>query len=363
MIVQSMKFLLRRAILALITPCLVAIPASAERYRAVRDGDTVKLSDAATDTSVWIMPSVGNIAYRMTVKGHDVLRWPHSSLDAFRADPRATGIPFMGPWINRLDEQAFYANGTRYPFDMELGNVRGDIPIHGFLTTAHQWQLVAANADRGSAWATSRLEFYKQPGWMKQWPFAHTIEMTYRLQEGALEVMTTIVNLSAEPMPVAVGFHPYFQLTDSLRDEWTIAVGAGTHWKLAQNKVPTGETEPIERFLAQPGASRLRDLDLDDDFSDLVRDARGRATMTVRGKTERLDIVLGPNYRAAVVWAPKATPGGPERNFICVEPMAGITNATNMAQKGTYKELQSIPPGGTWRESFWVRPSGFETTP
>jgi aldose 1-epimerase len=38
----------------------------------------------------------------------------------------------MGPWINRLDEQAFYANGTRYPFDMALGNVRGAIPIHGF---------------------------------------------------------------------------------------------------------------------------------------------------------------------------------------------------------------------------------------
>ena len=40
----------------------------------------------------------------------------------------------MGPWINRLDEQAFYANGKRYAFDMTLGNVRGAIPIHGFMT-------------------------------------------------------------------------------------------------------------------------------------------------------------------------------------------------------------------------------------
>jgi len=37
------------------------------------------------------------------------------------------------------------------------------------------------------------------PPWMKQWPFAHTIEMTYRLANGELEVSTTIVNLSAEP--------------------------------------------------------------------------------------------------------------------------------------------------------------------
>ena len=34
-------------------------------------------------------------------------------------------------------------------------------------------------------------------------------------------------------------------------------------------------------------------------------------------------------------------------------------DALNLAQKGLYKELQSIPSGGTWHESFWVQPSGF----
>jgi hypothetical protein len=31
----------------------------------------------------------------------------------------------------------------------------------------------------------------------------------------------------------------------------------------------------------------------------------------------------------------------------------------NAAHKGTYKELQSIPAGGVWEESFWVRTRGF----
>jgi aldose 1-epimerase len=39
--------------------------------------------------------------------------------------------------------------------------------------------------------------------------------------------------------------------------------------------------------------------------------------------------------------------------------MAAITDAMNLAQKGLYKDLQSIPPGGTWQESFWIRPRGF----
>ena len=31
----------------------------------------------------------------------------------------------------------------------------------------------------------------------------------------------------------------------------------------------------------------------------------------------------------------------------------------NAAQKGLYKELQSIAPGGSWQESFWVSTSGY----
>jgi aldose 1-epimerase len=84
----------------------------------------------------------------------------------------------MGPWINRLDEQAFYANGKRYPFDMSLGNVRGTIPIHGFLTGTSEWRVTSVDAGGLGATITSRLEFFRQPSWMKQWPFAHTIEMT-----------------------------------------------------------------------------------------------------------------------------------------------------------------------------------------
>jgi aldose 1-epimerase len=39
--------------------------------------------------------------------------------------------------------------------------------------------------------------------------------------------------------------------------------------------------------------------------------------------------------------------------------VTAIINGLNLAHKGLYKELQSIPPGGVWQESFWVRPSGF----
>jgi hypothetical protein len=34
--------------------------------------------------------------------------------------------------------------------------------------------------------------------------------------------------------------------------------------------------------------------------------------------------------------------------------MAGITDAVNLAQRDLYHELQTVAPGATWRESFWI---------
>ena len=327
----------------------------AEAYRAEQIGDVVRLEDVENGIVVSVLPSSGNVTIDMRVNGRNVLRFPYESVEDFRArDTRGMiGIPFLGPWANRLDEQAFFANGQRYAFDMGIGNIRGDLPIHGFLTTTKRWRVVEMTADAQAAWVTSRLEFYRDPAWMKQFPFAHTVQMTHRLAGGTLEVRTRLDNLSFESMPVAIGFHPYFEITDAPRDDWTIAIGAKTRWMLSPAKVPTGETEPIERLFPDRRAVPLREHDLDDVFGDLERDGSGRATMSVWGRRQRIDVLFGSNFRAAVVYAPR------EREFICFEPMAGITDSMNLAQRGLYRELQTIEPGGTWCESFFVRPSGF----
>ena len=369
------------------------VVAAQPRYSVKTTGDIVQLRDTKTDTTVSVMTSVSN-AYEMVVKGQNLIRMTFGTVDEFRARPGLNGIPLLAPFANRLDEQAFYANGKKYNFDMELGNVRGTIPIHGYLSGVKDWKLIEAKADATAAWVTNKLDFYRNPQWMKQFPFAHTLEMTYRLQDGVLEVRTKIENLSVEPMPVAIGFHPYFQLTDSSREDWTLSVGAKTRWLLADNKIPTGETEAIGKFFPDPHAIPLKDFDLDDVFGDLERDAQGRAVVSVKGKGQQLDVLVGPNYRSLVLYSPNpanarggggggrgqgqtpappapatpATPGVPltgtnpnlpTRGFIAFEPMVGITDSMNLAQKGLYKELQSIPPGGSWQESFWLRPKGF----
>jgi aldose 1-epimerase len=332
---------------------LFALAANAANYSArqavVDTVDVVILADAARKTEVTILPSIGNMAYELKVNGKNVLYVPEGGLAKFKARPSLNGIPFLAPWGNRLDQPAFFANGKKYIFNMGLGNVRGNIPMHGFLTSSPAWKVAAVKADGKSAWVTSRLEFWKYPDMMAQFPFAHTIEMTYRLREGVLQVETVLHNQSVEPMPVSIGFHPYFRLAESPRDKWKIHVPVRDHWVVDRNKIPTGQIEPA----GLPDPLLLEGRTFDDYYSNLIRGADGKAEFWIQGEKEKLSVLFGPKYTVCVLYVPA---GG---QSLCFEPMAAMTNAMNMAQAGTYKELQSIPPGGEWRESFWVRPSGF----
>ena len=410
-----------RLVLAATFALALAAPAAAQRYTAKQDGDVIELADTSAQMNVSVVWSMSD-AWRIQVKGKDLVR-SSATLADFQARPGFNGMPLLAPFANRLDETAFYANGKKYNFDLELGNVRGPIPSTGFVNGSKAWQLVEFKADGKGAWVTCKLDFYKNPQYMQQFPFAHTITMTYRVADGALEVRTRLDNLSNEPMPVVIGYHPIFELPDGTRNDWTVSADAKTHWIEIPQRLPTGETQPIENFFGsdrtaiQLGKYAL----IDDVFTDLVRDANGRATMKLQYNGKELHVSLGPKYKTVLMWstplgggggggrgggagrgggqgqgapaagggraaaaaapapsgpfpvdpaqgvkvAPPAVPpaeGAPApatKGFIAFEPMVAITNALNLAHKGAYKDLQSIQPGGSWEESFWITTKGY----
>jgi len=343
------------AALALLLPSMTAATnAKYAAQRTVVDGiNIVELSDTAHRTTVSIAPSIGNMAYQILVAGKNILWFPYHSPAEIRGNPQLCGVPFLAPWANRLDDDAYWANGKRYVLNPSLGNIRRDShqkPIHGLLVFSPAWVLIEASADQNSSWATSRLEFWKHPDLMAQFPFAHSLTMTYRLSNGIVEVETGIENLSAEPMPVAIGFHPYFRLDDSPRDQWKVHIAARDQLALNSMLIPTGERKPIE--FSDP--YRLEGGQIDTVFAGLTPSPDGRPRFWVEGKRERITVAYGTRFPIAVVYAP------PGREFICFEPMSAITNAFNLAHAGIYRDLQSVPPGGQWRESFRIEPHGFD---
>ena len=171
-----------RLLLAAIVTLACAAPAAAQRYTAKQNGEVIELADATAQMNVSVVSSMSD-AWRIQVKGHNLVR-TSATLEEFMARPGFNGMPLLAPFANRLDETAFYANGKKYNFDLELGNVRGPIPSTGYVNGTKDWQLVEFKADGKSAWVTCRLDFYKNPAFMKQFPFAHTITMTYRVADG-----------------------------------------------------------------------------------------------------------------------------------------------------------------------------------
>jgi aldose 1-epimerase len=288
----------------------------------------------------------GNAAFSFHAGDREFL-WTPSPVDqwlsnqADRAHIPLGGIPLLAPWANRIDGDAYFANGVRYHLNPDLGDLRRDgngLPIHGLLAYCDGWKVIRQDASS----VTSRLEFWRNPRWMAQFPFAHSLEMTHRLTRAELEIQTAVENLSSQPMPLCIGFHPYFQLTDSPRDTWKLRIPARRSVVLSNKLVPTGETRPID--LAQPFP--LARSALDAVFSGLTG-----GEFVAEGPTQRISVRFGPKFPVAIVYAPAG------QSFFCFEPMSALTNAFNLDHAGVDAGLQHIPPGETWRESFWITPA------
>ena len=324
------------------------------------DGLSVIRLRGPGETCASLLPSLGCNVFELTVNGKNAIWFPYPSPGEFAVDsaPEFCGTPFLAPWANRLDEHSFYANGTRFELDRGLGNYLTDDlgqPIHGLLWRCPHWSVERLEATDSAAIAQTRLEFGAHGNLMAQFPFEHRIDLSFRLGARQLEVRTAIRNTGRSPMPVSVGFHPYFRLHDSARDRWRVCLAANSVWDLDARFIPTGERTPIGEVFANPSALRLSGEALDHVFGDLRSGSTGTARFSVAGHRERLEVVYGTGYPAAVVYAPQ----GHGREFICFEPMSGITNAFNLAHKGKFAHLPVIAPGESWHGVFSVLVSGF----
>jgi aldose 1-epimerase len=325
--------------------------ASAANYtarKAVVDGfDVLRLSDAARGAEVSIVPAIGNIAYEFKVNGSNVL-WAPYALDKLPRAPAFFGNPFMEPWANRLSAPWFHANGRKYLLNPDLANYCRDdaaLPMHGLLVNSPHWTVAALDADGRSARATCRLEFWRHPNLMAQFPFAHTIEMTHRLQDGALEVETLLQNHSHEAMPVSLGYHPFFQIHDAPRDSWKVHIPAREEMPLTAGFFPSGAMKPLQ--LSDPAP--LAEMETAYLLPELARGPDGCAEFRIEGARERISVIQGPKFPAAVIYAPRG------ESYICIEPMTATIDALNPAPEGRRPPAQSVAPGGEWRESFWIR--------
>ena len=102
--------------------------------------------------------------------------------------------PMLFPFIGRLTDNSYQIHGKVYP-----------MTIHGFAASS-EFRL----ADHGDHFLT--LELTDNEETTKQYPFAFSLRVIYRIVGTALEITYQVENRSDETMPFGIGGHPGFNV-------------------------------------------------------------------------------------------------------------------------------------------------------
>ncbi len=255
------------------------------------------------------------------------------------ADTGSTmGIPLLHPWANRLARMGYRLGDVDVAIPRGSSLVHDDgqgLPIHGLLGGSAAWELTLCEADAESARLSARLDFSAQPDLLALFPFEHELRMEVVLRGPVLSIRTVLHATGDGPVPMAFGYHPYFQLPDVPRKEWELTLPVRQRMRLDERCLPTGVAEPV-----QPPTGALGDTVYDDLYTEI----EPRAVFALAGRGRRVEVAFGEAYRVAVVFAPA------NDDVVCFEPM---TAPTNPFEGGS--PLDWVRPGERFEADFEVR--------
>ncbi|MDF2495847.1 aldose 1-epimerase family protein [Sphingomonas sp.] len=195
--------------------------------------------------------------------------------------------------------------------------------------------------DRGPAHATFRLKDSEET--RAHYPFAFTLDATFRFDGATLQTDIVISNSNQNEMPASFGFHPAFA--------WPLPGGA----ERGQHVITFGQNEPDGvRPIADDGTIKAgslpspldgRTLHLADDLfahDALVWDHVRSSSVTYGapgGLQLRIDF---PDTPMLGIWTK------PGARYICVEPWHGIADPQGYAGEFADKPgIFLVPPGGS----------------
>ena len=158
------------------------------------------------------------------------------------------------------------------------------------------------------------------------WPSTGSVHITAELAERALDLMVSVQNTGTTPMPVGVGWLPYFNIASHDRANATLTLPSSTRLEQDHNTgIPTGRMLPVTGTpldFASTRGTRLGSTSIDDTYTRLTTGLMASTPVielrdTTSGYGLRV-IPLSASIRGLRVIAPADKPWvciGPETNF------------------------------------------------
>jgi galactose mutarotase-like enzyme len=259
------------------------------------------------------VPGAGLVGVSLTLDAVELLARRHG-LEGYLGHASTFGIPLLAPWANRLALAEQSVAGVAWqvrPGDPSVHADEYGQPIHGVMAGAPEWEVTDVGSSDGSAWLTARLRFDPRLDRFVCFPFEHELEVRISLEGRTLCLATSLTATGSVPVPVAFGWHPWFEFPDVPREEWVLDVPFDRRAVLGPTKIPTGEVvaDPVPR--GPLGSTVLDDVYLD------VADG---TVASVRAGDRGVSVTYASGYDVGVVFAPS------QFDIVCLEPMTAPTD-------------------------------------
>ncbi|CAA9382025.1 aldose 1-epimerase family protein [uncultured Nocardioides sp.] len=183
------------------------------------------------------------------------------------------------------------------------------------------------------------------------YPWLLELRVHYVLSADGLTVTQSATNLAGSAAPYASGAHPYLRVGDGPVDDWELTLPAATRCLVDDRLIPVGREDVGDTDHDFRVARPVRQVRLDDAFTDLERDDDGRATVLVRDRTSGHGVALwvDERHRWLQLYTGEAVPEL-ARRAIAVEPMTAPANAFASGE-----DLATLEPGEELAVSWGIR--------
>jgi galactose mutarotase-like enzyme len=269
-------------------------------------GELIDLFDEENQTQVTIAPARGGLVTSFRVAGRELLYMDPATLNDATKNVRG-GIPVLFPTPGKLEQD-----------NWQQGTQRGELKQHGFARNL-AFSVVKADSDQ----AELVLQLVASPATLAVYPWDFLFELSFRLEGKSLRIVSRIENRGRYAMPCALGYHPYFLVTDKARA--TIDVSATRMFDNVKKAIV-----PFTGFDLTASEVDLHLLDNPEPGSALDF-----------GDGTRLALRASPDFSVWVVW----TLAG--KDYVCVEPWTAPGNALNSGER-----LMLLHPGAVQSSFF-----------
>lgn len=268
----------------------------------------------AGDYRLVAAPDRGGSILRFDWRGQPVLR-PAADPSSLLSILDVACFPLV-PFSNRIAHGRFVVAGQEVRLRPNFPGSNHPHPLHGFGWLA-PWTVVRHEAHE------LVMEHLHDAD---EWPWAYRARQRLAVNEEGLVMRLAVVNEDNRPMPLGLGFHPYFP-----RAEGTVYRGLHRgEWRNDADCIPVRHDRreaPRDWWDGAPIASRSVDT--------LYTGREGALEIVWPEDARRLTIACSDNLAHTVIYSPAS------EDFFCVEPVTNETDAFNR------EEFAFLAPGDT----------------